>query len=76
MRRLEVIKKAKREATVVKIVDEHKKVMKRIAAKHYREIRDCFKKGTDLVCVHEKELRWFNAHHKKVLETVSGSHDV
>ena len=28
------------------------------------------------MCVHEKELRWFNAHHKKVLENFSGSHDV
>ena len=26
--------------------------------------------------MHEKELRQLNAHHKKVLETVSGSHDV
>ena len=51
-----------------------KKVMKRIAVKHYREIRDCFKKGMDLACVHEKESRQLNDHHKKVLETVSGSH--
>ena len=26
--------------------------------------------------MHDKELIWLNAHHKKVLETVSGSHDV
>ena len=51
-----------------------KKVMKRIAVKHYREIRDCLKKGMDLACVHEKESRRLNDHHKKVLETVSGSH--
>ena len=41
-RQLEVIEKSGRESAVVKIVDEHKKVMKRIAAKHYREMRDCF----------------------------------
>ena len=34
------------------------------------------KKGTYLACVHEKELGRLNAHSKKVLETVSGSHDV
>ena len=51
-RQLEVIEKAKREAAVVKIVDDRKKVMKRITAKHYREMRDCFKKRTDLACVH------------------------
>ena len=37
-RRLEVIEKAEREAAVVKIVDEHKRAMKHIAAKHYREM--------------------------------------
>ena len=76
LRHLEVIEKTKRKAAVLKIVNENKKVMKRISAKHYREMKDCFKKGTDLGCVHEKELRRLNAHHKKVLETVSGSHDV
>ena len=35
-----------------------------------------FKKGMDIVFVHEKELRRFNTRHKRVLETVSGSHDV
>ena len=61
---------------MVKIVDEHKKVMNRIAAKHYREVRDCLKKGTNLACVHEKYLRRLNDHYMKVLEIVSGSHDV
>ena len=41
-RQLDLIDKTKREAAVVKIVNEHKKVMKRITAKHYREMRDCF----------------------------------
>ena len=76
MCQIEVIEKSKREAAVVKIVDEHKNVMKQIAAKHYQEMRDSLKKGTDIACVHEKELRRLNDHHKKVLETVSGSHDV
>ena len=75
-RQLELIEKSEREAAVVKIVDDHKKVMKRITANHYRDMKDCLKKGTDLACVHDKELRWLNAHHKKVLETISGSHDV
>ena len=74
-RKLEVIEKAEREAAVVKIIDEHKKVMKRITEKHYWYMRDCLKKGTDIACVYEKELRRLNDHHKKVLETVSGSHD-
>ena len=39
-------------------------------------MRGYFKKGTDLECMHDMELRRLNAHHKKVLETVSGSHDV
>ena len=75
-RQLEIIEKYKHEAAVVKIVDYQKKVMKGIAAKHYREMRDSLKKVTDLSCVHEKELRRLNSNHKKVLETVSGSHDV
>ena len=61
---------------MVKIIDEHKKVMKRIAAKNYRGMRDCLKKGADIACVHEKELIQLNANHKKVLENVRGSHDV
>ena len=40
-RQIEVIEKAERESAVVKIVDEQKKVMKRVAVKHYREMRDC-----------------------------------
>ena len=40
LRQLEVIEKAEREAAAVKIVDDHKKVMKQITAKHYREMRD------------------------------------
>ena len=67
-RQLEVIEKAERESAVVKIVDEHKKVMNRITENHYREMRDCFKKGTDIACVHENELIRLNAHHKRVLE--------
>ena len=35
-----------------------------------------FKKGTNLACVHEKYLRRLNDHYMKVLEIVSGSHDV
>ena len=41
-RQFEVTEKAKRESAVVKIVDDHKKVIKRIAAKQYREMRDFF----------------------------------
>ena len=68
MHNLEVIENAERKAAVVKIVYEHKKAMKRIAASYYREMRDCLKKGTDLACVHENELIRLNAHHKRVLE--------
>ena len=44
LRQLEVIEKSEREAAVVKIVDEHKKVMNLITAKNYREMRGCFKR--------------------------------
>ena len=37
---LEVIENAESKAAVVKIVYEHKKAMKRIAASYYREMRD------------------------------------
>ena len=40
-RQIEVIEQSKREAAVVNIVDEHKKLMNQIAAKHYWEMRDC-----------------------------------
>ena len=42
LRQIEVIDKPEHEAAVVKIVDYQKKVMKGIAAKHYREMRDYF----------------------------------
>ena len=40
-RQIEVTEKAEREASVVNILDEQKKVMKLITAKHYQEMRDC-----------------------------------
>ena len=43
-RQLEVIENSELEAAVVNILDDHKKVMKWITAKHYWEIRGCFKK--------------------------------
>ena len=43
-RQIEVIEKAEREAAVVNILDEQKKVMKRITANHYQDMRDCSKK--------------------------------
>ena len=43
-RQIKVTEKAKREASVVKILDEPKKVMKWITAKHYQEMRDCPKR--------------------------------
>ena len=64
---IEVTEKAEREASVVNILDEQKKMMKGITAKHYQEMRDCSKKGTDIACGNEKELRGMNAHHKTVL---------
>ena len=50
LRQLELIEKGKREAEVVNIVDEQKKFMKRISAKHYREMSYCFKKEK-ILCV-------------------------
>ena len=43
-RQIEVIEKAEHEAAVVKVVDKQKKVMKRIAKKHYRKMRNYLKK--------------------------------
>ena len=38
---IKVTEKAEREASVGNILDEQKKVMKLITAKHYQEMRDC-----------------------------------